>query len=161
MHRYCYPHPQKRPSEASSQGGGVLTYKGHTGMSHSNWSFFHKKSLDIGLIFIGKPLDMGPFFQNVQSFGCFGVFTIQNFYKMWKLAYIWEKILRNGYLFRQKWPLEMGRGFEARVAHPHSNQIQGLVAKCCQDIYFKLFSCTPCTMWWMNYHCLSSKFIKM
>ena len=31
-----------------------------------------------------------------------------------------EKNPRNGYLFQQKWPLEMGMGFEAQVAHPTS-----------------------------------------
>ena len=30
-----------------------------------------------------KPLDMGPFFQNVQNFGCF---LIQNFYNFWVFA---------------------------------------------------------------------------
>ena len=34
-----------------------------------------------------------------------------------------RKILNNGYPFLPKWPLKMGRGFEARAAHPHPNQI--------------------------------------
>ena len=29
----------------------------------------------------------------------------------------------NGYPFQPKWPLKMGRGFEAQAAHPHPNQI--------------------------------------
>ena len=40
-----------------------------------------------------------------------------------KWAYFPRKILNNGYPFLPKWPLKMGRGFEAQAAHPCPNQI--------------------------------------
>ena len=40
-----------------------------------------------------------------------------------KWAYFSRKILKNGYPFLPKSPLNMGRGFEARAAHPCPTQI--------------------------------------
>ena len=41
--------------------------------------------------------------------------------KLWK--YVMRKIPKNGYPFQPKWPLKMGRGFEAWAAHPSPDQI--------------------------------------
>ena len=40
-----------------------------------------------------------------------------------KWVYFSRKILKNGYPFLPKSPLKMGRGFEARAAHPCPTQI--------------------------------------
>ena len=40
-----------------------------------------------------------------------------------KWAYFSRKILKNRYSFLPKSPLKMGRGFEARAAHPGPTQI--------------------------------------
>ena len=53
---------------------------------------------------------------------CVGVFAILNFH--WKMVYILRKILRNGYLFWQKWPQVKDKGVEALAAHPHPKQIR-------------------------------------
>ncbi len=109
---------------------GVLKYVSYTGMCRPNGLFFHKKSLDKGPLFRGKTLKHGSSFPKCSKFW---VFAIQNFKKFrvfawrtlknFKKAYILRKILRNGYLFLAKWPLEKGKGFQARAAHPRSNQI--------------------------------------
>ena len=94
----------------------LLNVSYYTGMWHPNGSFFHKKSLDMGPLFKGKTLRHGPYFQNVQNCVCLPS-------KISKIGlYISRKILRNGYFFWQKWPLEKGKGFEA--AHPRPNQIR-------------------------------------
>ncbi len=90
-------------SRVWAPGEGVLTFKGHMGMSRPNGSFCHKTALDMGMLSRKrKPLDMGLFFQNVQNFGCFGGVYHPKCLKCEKLAYIFRNILRNGYLFRQK-----------------------------------------------------------
>ena len=63
-------------------------------------------------------LNRGPFFQN------FWMFTMQTPQNCEKLVYILreENPLKMGTLF-QKWPLKMGRGFEAPAAHLRPNQI--------------------------------------
>ena len=55
---------------------------------------------------------MGPFFQNFQ------VFAMSMLENCEKWAHILRKIPQNGYLFLPKWPIKIGRGFEAWVAHP-------------------------------------------
>ncbi len=42
----------------------------YTGVCRPNGLVFHKTPLDMGLLFGGKTLTHGPFFQNVQNFGC-------------------------------------------------------------------------------------------
>ena len=51
-------------------------------------------------------------------------FPRKTLHKIWiKWVYFPRKILNNDYPFLPKWPLKMCRCFEARVAHPCSNQI--------------------------------------
>ena len=97
-----------------TRGGGVLKYISYTGMCRPIGSFFHKKSLDIGPLFTGKTLRYGSIFPKCSKFW---VFAIQNFLNL-------RKIRRNGYLFWRKCPLEKGKGFETRAAHPCPNQIR-------------------------------------
>ena len=65
---------------------------------------------------------MGLIFQNRQNFLKFLAFAWRTPENLEKWAYISRKILRKGYLFWSKWPLEKGKGFEARAAHPRPNQ---------------------------------------
>ncbi len=64
----------------NENGMGVLTYKSHMLMSHSTGSFFHEKSLDMGLFFREKPLDIhGSFFTRYPKFWVFTIQIFQNF----------------------------------------------------------------------------------
>ena len=63
---------------------------------------------------------MGRFFQNLQNFCVFAMRTPENFEK-W--AYMSRKSLKMGTFLCQNDPKKMGLGFEARAAHPCSNQI--------------------------------------
>ena len=79
----------------------------HMGMCPSKGLLFHKKSLNIMVPFSAKiSLNMGPFFQNCE-----------------KRASILRNIPQKGYLLLPKWSSKIGRGFEARAAHPRPNQI--------------------------------------
>ena len=115
-----------------TRGRGVLlkyvSYISYTGMCRPNGLFFHKKSLDKGPLFRGKTLRHGSSFPKCSKFW---VFAMQN---VEKYAYILRKVLRNGYLFGQKWPLEKGNGFAA--AHHRPNQIR-----------------VPPPVYWMNLSC--------
>ena len=51
----------------------------------------------------------------------FGV-RMANARKFWKIGLYFVKNPWRGYLFCTKWPLEKGKGLEARAAHPHPNQ---------------------------------------
>ena len=77
---------------------------------------------------------MGHFLQEILKHG--PVFTKKSLNKgqlFWlspknheffeKCAYFSRKILKNGYPFLPKSPIKMGRGFEARAAHPCPTQI--------------------------------------
>ena len=67
----------------------------------------------------------GPFAAKIPKYGCFIVksnflMLSENFQK-W--VCISRKINKIGYLFLPKWPLKVGKCFEAWVAHPYPNQM--------------------------------------
>ena len=67
------------------------------------------------------PVNMGPIFcKNIPKHG-FVFSKISQIFKKW--THILRKMPKKGYLFLPKWPLKMGRGFEAEAAHPCPNQI--------------------------------------
>ena len=66
--------------------------------------FLPKKSLNMSPIFWLSPNFQGENLQNC------------NICEKW--TYFSREIFNNGYTFLLKWPLKMGRGFEARAAHP-------------------------------------------
>ena len=118
-------------TEYPNLGGGGVThiYKLYEYVP-SKWVVFSQEILRHGSIFQKKnPLDMGPFFQNVQKFGCLpchpkflkfsGVCHV-NTQKFCKIGLYFG----NGYRFLGKNTLtKTGKGFEAQAAHPRPNQI--------------------------------------
>ena len=71
-----------------------------------------------------KSLNMGPIFWLSQIFEFSHGENPENRKIICdKWAYFSRKILNSGYLLLSKWPLKMGRGFEAQTAHPRPNQI--------------------------------------
>ena len=94
------------------------------GMCRSNGSLFYKKTLNMGPVFHQKILKHGSTFLTEPKFSGFSHGENpgnREFFEKW--AYISRKILKNGYPFLPKSPLKMGKGFEARAAHPCPTQI--------------------------------------
>ncbi len=82
-------------------GGRGYSSISYMGMCHPNGLFFHEKSLNMGPLFRGKTLrHAGPFFQNVQNFGCLPS----------KISKIFRCSHENRPTFREKF-LEMGTFF--------------------------------------------------
>ena len=113
-----------------SQWSGLLGSRvgthifGQTGMCRSNGSLFYKKSLNMGPIFYQKIRKHGSTFLTwAQIFGYSHGENPENREIFEKWAYFSRKMLKNGYPFLPKSPLKMGRGFEARAAHPCPTQI--------------------------------------
>ena len=103
--------------------GGTQIF-GRTGMCRSNGSLFYKKSLNMGPVFYQKILKHGSTFLNELKFSGFHMAKTPKIAKFLKNGPIFQaKILENGYPFLPKSPLKMGRGFEARAAHPCPTQI--------------------------------------
>ena len=104
-----------------------VVLKGQMGMCCSNGSLFYKKSFNMGPVFYKKICKSGSSFLTEPKFSRFCMAKTQKNHKICeKLAYFSRKILNNGYPLLPKWPLKMGRGFEARAAHPcpqYPNQI--------------------------------------
>ena len=104
--------------------GGCSHIKTYTGMWGSNGSpLFHKKSLNMGW----SPI----FYKNWFLFPKFPKFLgirMANTRKLWKIGLYFEKNpLTKWFLFQSKWLLNMGKGFEARVAVSRPNQsLRGL-----------------------------------
>ena len=94
-------------------------------MCCSNGSLFYKKSLIMGTVFYKEILKFTwvQFSDWAKIFGFSYGENPQNHNICEKWAYFSRKILHSGYPFLTKWPLKMGRGFEARAAHPCPNQI--------------------------------------
>ena len=106
------------------RGGGGTHIFGQTGMCRSNGSLFYKKSLNMGPVFYKKILKHGSTFLTEPKFSGFRVAKtpyIAKYLKNWPIFL--RKILKDGYPFLPKPPLKMGRGFEAREAHPYPTQI--------------------------------------
>ena len=93
-----------------------------------------KKILKHGFNFLTKPKFWG--FRMAK--------TPENRKSFEKRAYFSRKILNNGYPFLPKWPLKMGRGFEARAAHPCPNQIYIIYIR---PIFEKLRFMWICGIW--------------
>ena len=106
-----------------SGGGGTHIFD-RTGMCRSNGSLFYKKSLNMGPIFYQKILIHGSTFMTDPKFSGFRMAKTPKIVKFLKNGNIFqEKILKNGYPFLPKSHVKMGRGFEARAAHPCPTQI--------------------------------------
>ena len=99
-----------------TRGGGTHILR-QTGMCGCNGSLFYKKSLNMGPIFYKKILIHG------STFLTWACENPENCKICEKWVYFSRKILNNGYPFLPKWPLKMGRGFDARAAYPRPNQI--------------------------------------
>ena len=102
--------------------GGTRIF-GRTGMCRSNGSFFNEKSLNMGPVFYQKILKHGSTFLTEPKFSGLRMAKTPKITKFLKNGPIFQKILKNGYPFLPKSPLKMGRGFEARAAHPCPTQI--------------------------------------
>ena len=102
--------------------GGTHIF-GQTGMCRSNGSLFYKKSLNMGPVFYQKILKRGSTFLTEPKFSGFHMAKTPKIAKFLKNGPIFRKILKNEYPFLPKSPLKMGRGFEARAAHPCPTQI--------------------------------------
>ena len=87
------------------------------------WHFLYKNSLNMGPIFYQKILKHGSTFLTEPKFLGFRMAKTPKITIFFKWAYFSRKILKNGYPFLPKSPLKMGRGFEARAAHPCPTQI--------------------------------------
>ena len=86
--------------------------------------FFDKKSLNMGPVFYQKILKHGSTFLTEPKFLGFRMAKTPKIAKFLKNGpFFQEKNLKNGYPFLPKSPLKMGRGFEARAAHPCPTQI--------------------------------------
>ena len=78
----------------------------------------------MGPVFYQKILKHGSTFLTEPKFSGFRhAKTPQNREIFEKWACFSRKIFKNGYPFLPKSPLKMGRGFEARAAHPCPTQI--------------------------------------
>ena len=102
--------------------GGTHIF-GRMGMCRSNGSLFYKKSLNMGPVFYKKILKHGSTFLTEPKFSGSSIKHGENCKIFEKWAYFSRKILKNGHPFLPKSPLKMGRGFEARAAHPCQTQI--------------------------------------
>ena len=102
--------------------GGTHIF-GRTGMCRSNGSLFYKKSLNMGPVFNQKILKHGSTFLTEPKFSGFRRAKTPKIAKFLKNGPIFqEKSLKMGTL-SAKITLKMGRGFEARAAHPCPTQI--------------------------------------
>ena len=78
----------------------------------------------MGPVFYQKILKHGSAFLTKPKFLGFRMAKTPKIVKFLKNGPVFqEKNLKNGYPFLPKSPLKMGRGFEARAAHPCSTQI--------------------------------------
>ena len=102
---------------------GVLTYLAKRGCAALMVAFL-QEILKYGSRFLPKKsLNMSQHFWLSPNFRVLAWQNPQNREIFEKLAYFSRKILKNGYPFLPNSPLKMGRGFEARAAHPCPTQI--------------------------------------